>query len=90
MENNGKNSIDLNTPEKIIEVKNLNKFYGSKHILKDVSFNVNKGDVISIVGPSGSGKSTILKCLNFLEKPNSGDILFHGKNVGKTMKNVNW
>ena len=87
MENNGKNSIDLNTPEKIIEVKNLNKFYGSKHILKDVSFNVNKGDVISIVGPSGSGKSTILKCLNFLEKPNSGDILFHGKNVGKTMKN---
>jgi len=86
MVNNEKTNIDLNAPEKIIEVKNLNKFYGNKHILKDVSFDINKGDVISIVGPSGSGKSTILKCLNFLERPNSGDILFHGENVGKVMK----
>lgn len=87
MENMENKNVCPNAPGKIIEVKNLNKFYGSKHILKDVSFDINKGDVISIVGPSGSGKSTILKCLNMLEKPNSGDILFHGENIGKVMKN---
>ena len=87
MNNNATKNCDLKTPEKILEVKHLDKFYGNKHILKDVSFDVFKGDVISIVGPSGSGKSTILKCLNFLERPNSGEILFHGTNIGKTTKN---
>jgi len=77
----------LNDREKIIEVKDLHKSYGNKEILKGISFDIYKGDVISIVGPSGSGKSTILKCINFLERPTSGDILFHGENVGKTEKN---
>ena len=59
----------------MLEVKKLKKKFGSNVVLNDISFNVSKGDIISIVGPSGSGKSTLLRCLNLIEKPSSGDIL---------------
>ena len=62
----------------MLEVKKLKKKFGSNVVLKDISFNVSKGDIISIVGPSGSGKSTLLRCLNLIEKPSSGDIIFEG------------
>ena len=62
----------------MLEVKKLKKKFGSNVVLNDVSFNVSKGDIISIVGPSGSGKSTLLRCLNLIEKPSSGDIIFEG------------
>ena len=62
----------------MLEVKKLKKKFGSKVVLNDISFNVSKGDIISIVGPSGSGKSTLLRCLNLIEKPSSGDIIFEG------------
>lgn len=62
----------------MLEVKKLKKKFGKNVVLKDISFNVSKGDIISIVGPSGSGKSTLLRCLNFIEKPNSGNIIFEG------------
>lgn len=62
----------------MLEVKKLKKKFGSNVILNDISFNVSKGDIISIVGPSGSGKSTLLRCLNLIEKPSSGDIIFEG------------
>ena len=65
----------------VIEVKNLKKSFGEHGVLHDISFSVEKGDVISIIGPSGSGKSTLLRCVNFLEVPSGGEILFHGKAV---------
>ncbi len=65
---------------KVLEIKNIAKFYGPNKVLKDISLDVEKGDVISIIGPSGSGKSTFLRCLNLLEVPTRGNLVFEGKN----------
>ncbi len=67
--------------EVILEVLNLSKCFGANEVLKDVSLKVQKGDVVSVLGASGSGKSTLLRCINLLETPTGGAILFHGKNV---------
>ena len=70
----------------MLEVKKIKKKFGSNVVLNDISFNVSKGDIISIVGPSGSGKSTLLRCLNLIEKPSSGDIIFEGISlIGKKL-----
>lgn len=58
----------------MIEVKNIKKSFGSNNVLKGISFKVNKGEVVVIIGPSGSGKSTLLRCINYLEKPENGSI----------------
>lgn len=65
----------------MLEVKKLKKRFGKNVVLKDISFTVNEGDIISIVGPSGSGKSTLLRCINMIEKPSGGDIIFEGKSL---------
>ena len=65
----------------ILEVKNLSKAFGSHKVLHDVSLTVSPGDVTSIIGSSGSGKSTFLRCINLLETPSGGEILFHGEDV---------
>ncbi|MBR3906422.1 MAG: amino acid ABC transporter ATP-binding protein [Clostridia bacterium] len=65
----------------MLQVQNLKKSFGDHQVLKDISFSVNKGDVISIIGASGSGKSTLLRCINFLEDPTAGKILYHGKDA---------
>ncbi len=65
--------------EPILKISNLAKFFGTTKVLKDISLDVNKGDVIAIIGPSGSGKSTFLRCLNLLEEPTRGTLSFHGK-----------
>ena len=67
--------------EHILEINHLSKTFGAHEVLKDIDFNVEKGDVISIIGASGSGKSTLLRCINLLETPSSGEILYHGSNV---------
>jgi putative lysine transport system ATP-binding protein len=67
--------------ETIITVSHLKKSFGDNLVLKDIGFEARLGDVISIIGASGSGKSTLLRCINQLEKPTSGSILFHGKNI---------
>ncbi len=67
--------------ETILQVKHLSKSFGTHVVLRDIDFTVNKGDVISIIGASGSGKSTLLRCINLLETPTAGEILFHEKNV---------
>lgn len=69
--------------ETIIEVKNLIKNYGDKEILKNISFNINKGEIISIIGESGAGKSTLMRCLNGLEGVNSGSINFYNTDITK-------
>lgn len=58
----------------VIEVKGLNKYFGKHHVLKDVSVNINGGEVVSVIGPSGSGKSTFLRCINYLESFEEGEI----------------
>lgn len=73
--------------EKILEVEDLNKFYENKQVLHDISFSLNKGEVLTLLGASGSGKSTLLRCLNGLEEFKSGTIIFEGKKVIPTAKN---
>ena len=67
--------------EKVIDIQHLSKSYGSHEVLKDINFSVNKGEVVCIIGSSGSGKSTLLRCINLLEKPNGGEIIYHGENI---------
>jgi len=67
----------------IIKVKRLHKQFGNQKVLQGVDFSVNKGDVISIIGPSGCGKSTLLRCINLLEMPDAGEIIFDGKYLYK-------
>ena len=67
--------------EKIIEVRHLSKTFGTNEVLKDIDFSVNKGEVVCIIGSSGSGKSTLLRCINLLEKPSGGKIIYKGKNI---------
>lgn len=67
--------------ETILTISHLRKDFGSNQVLKDVDFQVEKGDVTCIIGASGSGKSTLLRCINLLETPTSGEILFHGQSV---------
>ena len=68
-------------PETIIEVRHLQKTFGNHTVLRDMDFTVREGDVTSIIGASGSGKSTLLRCINLLEHPTAGEILFHGKPI---------
>ena len=63
----------------LLEIKNIRKNFDDKEVLRGVSFNVNKGDVVSILGPSGSGKTTLLRCINFLGKADSGLMEFDGQ-----------
>lgn len=69
--------------EAIIEVKGLKKNFGSLEVLKGVDMEIDRGEVVVVIGPSGSGKSTFLRCLNLLETPTAGDILFHGQSILK-------
>lgn len=73
----------------MIEINNLNKYFGSNHVLKDVSTSINKGEKVVIIGPSGSGKSTLLRCLNLLEVPSSGSIIFEGQNITDKKCDIN-
>mgnify|MGYP005761369073 FL=1 len=65
----------------ILQVRHLSKSFGDHEVLKDIDFTVNKGDVTAILGASGSGKSTLLRCINLLETPSAGEILYHGEDV---------
>ena len=74
----------------MISVNNLNKSFGELHILKDITEEIHKGEKVVIIGPSGSGKSTFLRCLNLMETPTSGEIIFDGVDITKSnIKEVN-
>lgn len=68
----------------IIEIRHLGKNFGNHEVLKDIDFDVYKGDVTCIIGSSGSGKSTLLRCINLFETPTSGEIYYHGEDITKT------
>ncbi|WP_213974588.1 amino acid ABC transporter ATP-binding protein [Tepidanaerobacter acetatoxydans] len=74
--------------EKIIEVLHLSKTFGTHEVLKDINFSVNKGEVVCVIGSSGSGKSTLLRCINLLEKPSGGKIIYKGKNMLEGKHNI--
>ena len=63
----------------LLQVKDIKKTFGDNEVLKGVSIEVNKGDVVSVLGPSGSGKTTLLRCINFLEKADGGRFVFDGR-----------
>ncbi|MCI5839472.1 MAG: amino acid ABC transporter ATP-binding protein [Peptoniphilaceae bacterium] len=65
----------------VIEVKNLKKTFGDREVLKNINLNVKENQVVTIIGPSGSGKSTMLRCINLLETPTGGEILYRGDNI---------
>ncbi len=67
--------------EKVIDIQHVSKSFGSHEVLKDINFSVKKGEVVCIIGSSGSGKSTLLRCVNLLEKPSGGQIIYNGENI---------
>lgn len=73
----------------MIDVVKLNKSFGDHHVLKDISVTIEKGERVVIIGPSGSGKSTFLRCLNCMEDPTSGQVIFEGVNIADLSVNIN-
>ena len=74
--------------EALIHVQGLGKSFGAVDVLKDISVDINKGDVVFVIGPSGSGKSTFLRCLNRLEEPTRGHIFFEGTDITDPKTNI--
>ncbi len=73
----------------MINVNNLHKSFGENEVLKGINETINQGEVVVVIGPSGSGKSTFLRCLNLLEVPTEGEIIFEGKNITDKNTNIN-
>ncbi len=71
----------VTTGDGLLQVSHLSKSFGSNVVLRDIDFSVSKGNVTSVIGSSGSGKSTLLRCINLLEMPTAGQILFHGSDI---------
>lgn len=65
----------------MIDIKDLHKSFGKLEVLKGINLQIKKGEVVAIIGPSGSGKSTLIRCLNLIEEPSSGTIIFEGENI---------
>lgn len=72
--------------ELILSIRDLKKSFGDREILRGISFDVHKTDAVCVIGPSGSGKSTLIRCVNYLETPTGGEILYRGKNVHEAFK----
>ncbi len=73
----------------MIHVKNLHKKFGDLHVLKGIDTHIEKGEVVVVIGPSGSGKSTFLRCLNLLEEPTDGQIIFEGVDITSKKNDIN-
>ena len=73
---------------KVLEVKNINKFFGKKQILKDISFDIEEGEILGFVGPNGSGKTTTIKIILGLQKASSGEVYINGKNIKENFENA--
>ncbi|WIG61780.1 MAG: ABC transporter, ATP-binding protein (cluster 3, basic aa/glutamine/opines) [Ktedonobacterales bacterium] len=69
----------------MIDVRQMNKFFGERHVLTDVDFPVKRGECVAVIGPSGSGKSTLIRCINYLETPTSGQVFIDGKEISSAL-----
>src|SRR5450432_4103725 len=78
----------MNSPPKVLDVAGVSKRFGDNEVLCDVSFQVDKGETVCVLGPSGSGKSTLLRCINWLERPDAGQIYLNGKQIGVTSSGI--
>ena len=76
------------TNDLCIEIRNMNKWYGDFHVLKNINLEVSRGEKIVICGPSGSGKSTMIRCINRLEEHQQGDIIVDGTELTNDLKNI--
>ena len=77
-----------NSEKLMIELKDVNKWYGEFHVLKNINLEVQRGERIVICGPSGSGKSTMIRCINRLEEHQKGDIIVNGVELTNDLKNI--
>ena len=75
--------------EKMIDVINLQKYFGTNKVLNGINITINKGDIVCVIGPSGSGKSTFLRCLNCMEDPTGGQIIFNGVDIADFKTDIN-
>ena len=73
----------------MIKIKNIKKKFGKNDVLKGIDLDINKGEIVVILGPSGSGKSTLLRCINLLENPNKGEIIFNNENILDKKSDIN-
>lgn len=78
----------MDNNEILLQVKHLKKNFEKTEVLQDINIDVKKGEVIAIIGPSGSGKTTMLRCINGLEKPTAGQIVFHGEEIHQNNKDI--
>ena len=78
----------MSNKEVLLELKDLHKSFGSLEVIKGIDLEIDKGDILVIIGPSGSGKSTVLRCMNLLEEPTSGQIIFEGKDILKNLRTI--
>jgi len=81
--------MGTNGRRNIVEIRNLNKWFGDLQALDSINLNILQGQVLVIIGPSGSGKSTLLRCINYLETPTSGEVRFMGKKLGNEPRLLN-
>ncbi len=72
----------------MIELIDVNKFFGDKDVLKNINLKIEQGEVVALIGPSGSGKSTTLRCMNFMERPTSGKVIFEGKTLDRNLHKI--
>jgi polar amino acid transport system ATP-binding protein len=82
-------SASIPADEAIVCIKNLRKVFGTQEVLRDINFDVARGEVVCVLGPSGSGKSTMLRCINLLEQPTSGEIWVEGTQVNVKSTDIN-
>lgn len=73
----------------MIKIQNLNKYFGEKHVLKNINLEIKDGEVIGLIGPSGSGKSTLIRCMNYLEEPSSGSVYINNNDISKSGNDIN-
>lgn len=78
----------MSNKEVLLELKDLHKSFGNLEVIKGIDLEIDKGDILVIIGPSGSGKSTVLRCMNLLEEPTSGQIIFEGQDILKNLKTI--
>ena len=76
------------TGEALLQVRGLKKHFGHLEVLNGIDIDIHKGEVVAVIGPSGSGKSTFIRCLNRLEEPTAGEIIFEGEQINSRKANI--